>query len=286
MTTRAIVVTAAAVAAAVLPFRSGAARAAPNRPLTVQAAFTPRVVEFGDTVTAQIVVTMDAHALQPSSLHVVYGVAPLTQLGAPIVRHVTRGGLSVATYQQHAACLSDSCIAASGSRTITPGAVRLDVARRAGAPMHATTAWAPLAVMGRVTAADLKPATPPFRADITPPAPSYRVRPSRLAALLDAAAALLAACGAGLAAAALLRSRRPSRTQHTDELTRALLLARAARTRPEPDRRAAIGYVARLLARREPGLAHAADDLAWSRPAPAPDSLTELVEDVERQRST
>ena len=30
--------------------------------------------------------------------------------------------------------------------------------------------------------------------------------------------------------------------------------------------------------------AHTADELAWSRPAPTPDSLTELVEGVEQER--
>jgi G:T/U-mismatch repair DNA glycosylase len=111
------------------------------------------------------------------------------------------------------------------------------------------------------------------------------VRPATLAALLDGAAGILAACGIGLAAAALLRARRrPQAERRADELARALQLARDARTRPERDRRTAAGYVARLLGRRHGDLARTAGDLAWSRPTPTPDSLTELVEQVEQER--
>jgi hypothetical protein len=257
---------------------------APARPIAARAAFSPAAAGFGDTVTARVVVTMDANAVRPSSLNVVYGIAPLTQLGRPVVRHAPRGGSSVTTVEVRAACLTDSCLAASGRRAVAPRAVRADVARRDGGRASATTAWVPLVVSGRVAPADLAQVQPPFRADTTPPPPTYRIRPSTLAVLLDGAAVFLAACAAGVAAAALLRARRPRHEAAQDELDRALLLARAARTRPEPDRRTAAGYVARLLARRGAPLAHTADELAWSRPAPTPDSLTELVEGVEQER--
>jgi hypothetical protein len=267
-----------------LPVWAGAAAAATAHPLTVRAVFVPGVVEFGDAVTARIVVTLDRNSVRTSSLRVVYGVAPLTQLGRTRERDVNRGGTQIVTYELRAACLTDPCVAASARRSIAPAAVHAVVTRTTGAALHATAAWEPLTVSGRVTAADLSAASPPFRVDTTPPAPSYRLRPSLLGALLDGAGAILVACAVGLAAAALLRARRPSHPAQTDELTHALELARAARTRAEPDRRAALGHLARLLARRGTELAPAADDLAWSRPAPTPDSLTELVEDVERER--
>jgi uncharacterized membrane protein YccC len=141
-------------------------------------------------------------------------------------------------------------------------------------------------VGGRVAPADVAAARLPFRADVTPPPATYRIRPATLAALLDAAAGILAACGVGIAAAALLRARRRphAATRRADELARALQLAREARTRPERDRRTAAGYVARLLRRRDATLARAAGDLAWSRPTPTPDSLTDLVDQVEEER--
>lgn len=274
----------AAVALATLPFWAGTATAASPHPLKLRAVFAPGAVEFGDAVTARIVVTLDGDSVRPSSLRVVYGVAPLTQLGPIRERHVDRGSTQIFTYELRAACLTDPCVAASARRGIAPAAVRAVVTRTTGAPLHAQAAWVPLSVSSRVAAADLSAASPPFRVDTTPPAPGYRLRPSLLGALLDGAGAILAICAAGLAAAALWRARRPHGAAQSDELTRALELARAARTRPEPDRRAAVGYLARLLARRGTELAPAADDLAWSRPAPTADSLTELVEGVERER--
>ena len=266
-----------------LPVWAGAATAA-TPPLTVRAVFVPGVVEFGDAVTARIVVTLDRNSVRTSSLRVVYGVAPLTQLGRTRERDVNRGSTQIVTYELRAACLTDPCVAASARRSIAPAAVHAVVTRTTGAALHAAAAWEPLIVSGRVTSADLSAAAPPFRVDTTPPAPSYRLRPSLLGALLDGAGAVLVACAVGVAAAGVLRARRPRHAAQTDELTHALALARAARTRAEPDRRAAAGHLARLLAGRGTELAPAADDLAWSRPAPTPDSLTELVEDVERER--
>jgi len=271
------------IAAALLPLRPGRSVATASRPLAVRAAFVPAAVAFGDSVTARIVVTLDAHAVRPSSLRLVYAIAPLTQLGRVVQRRATRGGQTVVIHELRAACLVEICSAASGRRSVAAGTVRAGAARNRGGRVNATVAWSPLTVASRVSAADLTRASPPFRATVTPPTASYRMRPALLAALLDGAAAILAACGAGLAAAALLRARRPLRDEHPDELTRALLLARSARTRPEPDRRAAAGYLARLLARRDAPLARTADDLAWSRPSPTANSLTELVEDVERE---
>jgi hypothetical protein len=83
---------------------------------------------------------------------------------------------------------------------------------------------------------------------------------------------------------ALLARRRPRAGRRANELARALQLAREARTRPERDRRTAAGYVARLLGRRDAILARTAGELAWSRPGPTPDSLTELVDQVEQER--
>ena len=66
-------------------------------------------------------------------------------------------------------------------------------------------------------------------------------------------------------------------------LDRALALAREAEQRPPPDRRRALGLLARLLGPRDPDLADAADELAWSAPAPTSDALGELVTQVERK---
>jgi hypothetical protein len=292
MSTRVAVVTVALVAAAVavaaaalLPLHSGRALPAPARPIAVQASFVPAAVEFGDPVTARVVVTLATSSVRASTLHLALGVSPLTQLGQIVERRVVRGGTTVVTYELRAACLSEACISPSGRRTVTPPGVVADIARDDGGRATATGTWAPLAVAGRVAPADVAAARLPFRAAVTPPPVTYRMRPATLAALLDAAAGILAAWGVGLGAAALLRARRlPPSGHHGNKPAPALQLAREARTRPERDRRTAAGYVARLLGRRDAILARTAGELAWSRPGPTPDSLTELVDQVEQER--
>jgi hypothetical protein len=286
------VIVAAAVAAAALAVVAAVsfplaedAVGAPGAPIAVRAAFTPAAVEFGDVATGRTVVTLDPRAVRASSLRVVQTLAPLTQVGRVVERRAMRDGVTVVTYEVRAACLAEACLASSGRRTVAPAAVRADVERRRGGRVGATAEWMPLTVAGRVTPADLAAARPPFRGDTTPPPVSYRVAPDTLAALLAAAGAILAGGAAALAASAVVRARRPRAAEQPDEIARALMLARAARTRPERDRRAAAGYIARLLARRDAPLANEADDLAWSRPSPTPDSLLELVEDVERGRT-
>ena len=228
---------------------------------TIHASFAPSAVQFGDATTARVVVTGRSEGI-------VFSVAPLTQLG-PIRVHRSSG---IVTYEVRVACLTSDCVSATGRKVVTP------------APIHGA-AWEPLTVDGRVNERDLRASKLPFPADTTPPAPSYRVRPALVAAVLDVAGVLRAVAGLALVAFSALRARRRDGAQ-PDELTRALRLARSARDRPEPDRRRAAGYVARLLARREDALARRADDLAWSRTAPTPDSLGALVEGVERERST
>ncbi len=275
----------AVAAAALLPHGTGGGLPAPGQPIAVQASLVPAAVEFGDPVTARVVVTLATRSVRTATLHVTVGVAPLTQLGKIAQRRVTRGGTTVVTYELPAACLSEACLAPSGRRLVTPPAVAAEITQRNGGHATATGAWAPLAVTGRVVPADVAASRLPFRGTVTPPPVSYRLKPATLAALLDAAAGLLAACGAGLAAAALLRARRrPQADRRADELARALQFAREARTRPERDRRTAAGYVGRILGRRHEPLARTAGDLAWSRPTPTPDSLTELVDQVEQER--
>jgi hypothetical protein len=138
-------------------------------------------------------------------------------------------------------------------------------------------------VSTRVAAADLVAAKPPFRGDTLPPPPGYRIAPDTLALALDVFAALFAAAGVGLATwlgIAFARRRRAPRT--ADELELALRRTREAEARPVPERRRAVGLLARLLEARGRRLAGAASELAWSEPTPEPEALSTLVTEVER----
>jgi hypothetical protein len=163
--------------------------------------------------------------------------------------------------------------------------VTVQVRTRRGVTLRRTARWSPLHVTSRVAAADLAAAEPPFRHDALPPPPGYLIAPGTLARALDLLAALLAATGVGLATwqgFALGRRRGAPPAAYENEIELALLRTREVKARPAPDRRRALGLLARLLDARDRRLAGAASELAWSKPAPEPEALSAFVAEVER----
>jgi hypothetical protein len=277
----AIVAVAAAVVAVLLLARTTSLQGVqPTRALTVRTSFDPPAVQFGDRVVAHVVVLADRGVLDTSKLHVTEDIAPLTTLGATHVTRTVRGRLLAVSYDLPAVCLSDSCIAPAGAKTLRLPAVHAEAPRRSGGTVQATGVWPRLAVGTRVSAADLKPARPPFRADTSLPAVTYRIAPGTLTVVLDVVAALLAAAGVGLAVRRAVVVRRRRTVDTRGALERALALVRDAESRDPEDRRRAVGLLARVLHRRDDGLAGVASDLAWSEPEPAPDELAALVSRV------
>jgi hypothetical protein len=282
----AVVVVAAAAVAAVLLLGRGEAPPAivPTAPLAVRAVFDPPTVSFGDRVVARVVVLLNSTAVRPDTLKLTVGVAPLTQLAAPQTTRTTRGNLAVVTYEVPAVCVTDGCIAPTGDLALRLPRVTATVSARSGSVTRAAVAWPVLHVHGRVNAADLV-GRPHFRGDTTPAAPSYWIAPSTLAALLDGLAVLLVLGGFAMAAleARRLVRRRRARAPGGGELERALRLAREAESRPPPDRRRALGLLARLLDRRDARLAAEASGLAWAKPQPEPEAISGLVEEIEHE---
>jgi len=283
----ALAVAAAAVAAVLVLGRSepAPALAAPVAPLSVHAGFDPPTVTFGDRVDARVVVLLDRGAVRPSTLKLTADLAPLTALAAPRTTRTTRGSLSIVTYEVSAACLSDGCVARTGDLPLRLPRVTAAVAGRSGSTVHAAVAWPVLHVRGRVNVGDLVGSSPRFRGDATPRPPTYRIQPSTLAALLDALAALLVLGGVALVAyeARRIAMRRRSGAAAGGELERALRLAHEAESRPGPDRRRALGLLARLLDERDRRLASAASDLAWARPQPEREAMSGLVTEIEHE---
>jgi hypothetical protein len=280
-------VTAAAVVLGLWLFLPGAVPRplpAPARALTIHASFAPAAAGFGDTVTARIEVIVDRSVVRPETVRTVYALAPLTLLATPVEHRVTQGDTTIVSTVVKAACLTDPCVAGRGRTVPSVAPVRADATRRDGGRVSESAAWTRLEIDSRVGAADLAAARPPFRVEVAPPTPTYRIAPRTFALLLDLTAVLLVGAGLALVAAALGRREKAGATP--DALRRALALARAARARPVPDRRSALGLVARLIASRDRRLARSADDLAWSRPAPTPERLTDLLDDVERELRT
>ena len=272
----------AAVAAALFLACVPAASAGAS-PLVVRATFGQTAVQFGDAIRAQVVVVLDGERVNAGSLRLVDDLGPLTPLSSASTTRTTKAGTTIVTVVRTVSCMSSACVAPGGTATPVLPHVTATVSTSAGRTLRVTSAWPDLRVGGRVGKADLARTRPPFRADTEPPAPSYRLAPSTLAWLLDGVAIALAAAAAVLLLATARRFARRRTAAPVDELERALRLAREAERRLPPDRRRALGLLARLLDARDRDLSGTARNLAWARPEPERDTLASFVTDVERE---
>jgi hypothetical protein len=255
---------------------------APGAPLTVATSFDPAVPEFGDRVLARVVVALDTGVVRSQTLSLSDDLAPLTQLGAARTSRSTQGQLELVTAVIPVSCLSSACIARRGAARVGLPVVRVSALARDGRMVRASAAWPTLAVGGRVSASDLAASSPPFEADLAPPAATYRIAPATLATLLDLLASLCALIAIGLAGwQVILLLERPGRQRSA--LERALRLTREAERRPAPDRRRALALLARALGRDQ--RSELIGRLAWSEPQPEPEQLEELVCDIEQGRT-
>jgi hypothetical protein len=265
----------AAVVAIVIARGGGTAAVTPPTTPSVKASLAPGAVEFGDPVTATVSVLAD----RADAVVVHQNLDPLTALGPTRVTRATRGRARVVTYTTRATCIDETCTGTARSQRFRLEPAHVEVGGRTE-----TARWPVLVVHTRVSPADVAQAQPPVRSDATPPPVTYRVSPGSLARALEIVAAILAAAGvlvAGWSAAALYRRR--ARPEPLTGLERAIALAREAEGRPAPDRRRALGLLADTLGSRNPRLAGAADELAWSAPAPTTDAVGELVSEVEHE---
>jgi hypothetical protein len=273
----------AAVAGLLLLSHSASAPAiAPAAPVEVSASFDPAFVQFGDRITARVVVALDIRRVHTQTLQLTDDLAPLTQLGPARTARSTRGSLELVTVTVPVACLTSGCVGSSGEARIGLPLVRTSVLGQGGRTVRAFARWPELSVRGRVIASDLKASSPPFEADAEPPAATYRIAPTTLATLLDLLAALFAFSAIGLAGRQVHLRHRRQRPQ-PEALEHALRLTRQAERRAPADRRRALALLSRALGGdRRSG---AARRLAWSEPTPEPDELEELVSEIEQQRS-
>jgi hypothetical protein len=260
---------------------SGAAAAAP---IAVRATFDTVTVPFAGVIHTRVVVLLDAARVHPDSLRIVDDLAPLTSLSPGRTTRTTQGDTVTVTLTRTFSCLSSNCVSESGDASPALRPVKATVVTVGGTTLRIGAEWPALHVQGRVSKADLGRRRPPFRASTAAPSPSYRLAPSTLAWLLDGVAVVLALAGAALALYEARRRARRRRGEPTiSELERALRLAHEAEDRPPPDRRRALGLLARLLAVRDRRLSGTASDLAWAEPDPERAALTTFVADVERE---
>jgi hypothetical protein len=248
-------------------------------PLAVRTSFDDATVQFGDVIHARVAVVAGP-GVRVGSIRVLEDLTPLT----PLSEAATARTGNVLEVERSYVCVAAACVSDRGSATPKLPPVQV-VAESGGRTLRVVKQWPALRVRGRVSAADVAAAQPPFRGSVVPPPPRYSLAPATLAWLLDGAAIACGIAALALVAAQLRRRAQRAHRRDIDELERAVRLVREAEARPGPDRRRAAGLLARLLAGRDAQLASAARDLAWAKPQPEPAALEELVGDVERRSS-
>jgi hypothetical protein len=236
--------------------------------VSVKASIAPQPTRFGDVVHSTLRIT------GPAVAGVEGGFSPFRVLRSSSSHVRTSGGV-VTTWRFELQCLEAVCAPGPGRRTVVPAPVRVrvgaDVVR---APVPAVQ------VDPRVSAAQVASPEASFMHPTAPVAPTYRFAPGTTRVILFAVAAVLALAGCAILLPALRPRRRGRPELELDPVAHALMLVRAARDRPVPDRRRALGLLARTL-RRQPETARAASDLAWSEPEPDRARMTELADRVE-----
>jgi hypothetical protein len=256
----------------------------PAQRLAVATTLEPRPAFYGDLLTAQIDVHLNAAAVSEQSVRVLPSFDPYVETGAPEVTRTGIGAGRTISYRYSIQCVSGDCLPLDGK----PYVLRLQpvtVTARAGTQtLRATATWPQTFIVSRLSSRNAVATV--FRWQQALPAMVYGVSPTGLAGWLTIAAGVL-----GLAALALigyelvrLAERRRERAQVAlTPLQTALAYTRDAAGRPDPaDRRRALGLLARTLDREgSPVLAGAASDVAWSEEPPSSDRALELADEVE-----
>jgi hypothetical protein len=251
-------------------------------PVSTRAVVTPRVVLFGDTITAHVQVALDRERADPDTLRITTSFDPWAQVGAPV--RIRREGERT-TYVEHRwtlRCLALRCVPEGRPLELEFGRARVEYADRDGVDHTFLVRWPVVVTNTRLVGDDFgrdDEYGTPWRADLkTIPAASYRLPPALLIALLVGGALALAAAGAALAYAALPAPRvelppEPEPEPPPPDLTpleRALELLEA----PDPvdgaaGRRRALELVADELHERDASLAGSVRTLAWAAGKPA-----------------
>jgi hypothetical protein len=236
----------------------------------VATAISPRPARFGDVVHATLTVRAGSAAT------VQEGFAPFEVLREASTS-ARDGAVVVTTWRFDLQCLAAQCTPGPGPRSVRLSTSRVQVGSRV-----IEARFPAVRVDPRVTQKQVGNPQRYFLHPTTPPSPTFQFSPSTVRRALVAVAALLALV-AGLLVFPLVRPHL-ARTGgvHADPLARALALVRAARSRPPPDRRRALGLLSRTLrSRGEPAAGQTAADLAWSEPEPEPARMTQLVDRIE-----
>jgi hypothetical protein len=198
-------------------------------------------------------------------------------LAGPSVSRSSEGGTTVVRVTETLACLGRGCAPNAKPRGVAlPRPVML-VGRASTSGAAASIVVAP-----RVPASAVAASRARYLRQTDPAGLTARLPLGLAAALAVLVALALVALAAWLVVSELRRRSEPAAAvagRRTRGLEAALRLLRESARRPVPDRRRAADLVARLAG---PEAAGDAQRVAWSQPAPQPDDVSSLADEVER----
>jgi hypothetical protein len=280
---------AGAATAAVLTVGSGdserAARVPGAQAVEAHVGLSPRIVLFGDTVTARIDVLADRSRVDPGSVQVVQEFSPWSVLAEPVRTRDDADGVTHVVTSFVLRCVISSCVPPrdGGQLEFNPTRVSYQVQQEGKLVRRAVTVrWPVLVVHSRLVASDFdqrEAIAAPWKADLLRmPAATYRVSPGTAFPLLIGAGAAFCLLGVALAVIGFPR-RAPAPPEPEPEpepepvlppLEQALVLLESGeRTNGAADQRRALELVAEEMALRgDMQLERTARALAWSEEAP------------------
>jgi hypothetical protein len=260
-----------------------------SEPIAVNATLGPPQHMFGDPIRARIEAVLDAKRVDPNTVKLRANFAPYRPLRPPVESRTAAGSVIRLRYDYRLACLTYRCVPLSGQKRFELKNAAVDYRSRGGGGLRTEEIdWPTLTVSGRISPRRFYEAQTraEFR-ELEPP--SYRLSPT----LVEAVALPLAVIFGAAALILILRllplariaERLGLKTVDTrTPLERALARVRETSTadRAEEGRRALERLAHELRRTRNPELAGAASELAWSRQFPADGRLTALSGEVER----
>lgn len=257
-------------------------------PISVNATLGPAQHMFGDPIRALVEVVLDAKRVNPDTVKVQADFAPYRRLQPPTESRSEAGSIIRLRFDYRLACLAYRCLPNGRKRFELKNAAVEYSTRRGGGVRTEEIDWPTLTASGRISRARFYEAQTraEFR-ELEPPA--YRVSPR----LVEGVGLLLSVIFGAAAVILILRllplariaERLGLKTVDTrTPLERALARVRetSSADRAEEGRRALERLAHELRRTRNPELAGAASELAWSRQFPADGRLTRLSGEVER----
>ena len=286
----AVVVALVVLLAAVVLTRGGDdAPSAQRDPITAAARLSPRVVLFGDTLTATVDVVVDRTAIDPDGVEVRWSDDAWKPVGTPERTRRDTGSTGYIRTTYVLRCLAQPCVPVRETEDVQFDAARVSYVAPVGGGTRRLTVdavWPPLVVHSRLAGPDENrrdALASPWRADmVSLPAVSYRASPGLVLALLLLAGVLLVAAAAVILYR-LLPEREPPPEPEPEPVASALEQALALLEAPttangDQDRRRALELVAEEVERwGDDDLALSARTLAWSESTPEGDEARALA---------